>query len=69
MRSLELTRPTFGFVLGTRVALGVGVGLMIADRLSGSRRRQVGRALFAIGALTTVPAALLVRRGMRRRRR
>src|SRR5262245_33937582 len=68
MRSLVLTRPTFGFVLGTRVALGVGVGLLIADRLSASRRRQAGGTLVAIGALTTIPAALLVLRGLRRGR-
>jgi hypothetical protein len=68
MRRLVLNRPTFGFVLGTRVALGVGVGLLLGARLSHARRERAGRALLALGALTTIPAALLVLRGNRRGR-
>jgi len=68
MRSLVMTRPSLGFVIGTRVALGVGVGLLLGARLSNARRERAGRALLAVGALTTIPAALLILRGSRRAR-
>jgi hypothetical protein len=44
--------------------LGAGVGLLLADRLSDRQRTTVGRILFAIGALSTIPLAIdvLVRR-------
>ena len=69
MRNVVMARPTLGFIVATRAALGVGVGLLIADRLSDSQRRRAGRALVAIGALTTIPAAVLALRGLRRGRR
>jgi hypothetical protein len=47
-----------GFVIGTRAALAFGVGLLVADRIPRARRRQIGTALVAIGAATTIPAAL-----------
>jgi hypothetical protein len=68
MRKIVLSPPSFGFVLGTRVALAVGVGLLLADRLSDARRRAAGVALVAIGVATTIPAALWVRHGLRRSR-
>lgn len=42
----------------TRVALGVGIGLLIADRVSKERRTGAGWSLVAIGAITTIPLAL-----------
>jgi len=62
MKSLVLSVPQLGFVVGTRVALALGIGLLISRRLSESKRRVVGRRLVAIGALTTIPAAVLVAR-------
>lgn len=43
----------------TRVALGIGIGLLMSRRLREGARRRAGRTLLAIGALTTIP---LVRR-------
>jgi hypothetical protein len=64
MKDVVLDLPTFGFVVGTRVALGAGVGLLVADKLSGARRRVLGTILVAAGALTTIPAAISVMRGV-----
>jgi hypothetical protein len=64
MRNLALDFPTLGFVVTTRAALGVGVGLLLAERLSPDQRRAVGIALVAIGAATTVPAVMAVFRSM-----
>ncbi|HYT66027.1 MAG TPA: hypothetical protein VEL51_06400 [Vicinamibacterales bacterium] len=63
MPSLSLNFPTFGFVVGTRAALGVGIGLLLADRLPPERRRTVGLTLVTIGAATTIPAIMAIRRG------
>jgi hypothetical protein len=62
MNNVILSPPKFGFVVITRVALALGIGLLISQRLSEGRRRRVGRTLVAIGALTTIPAAMFVAR-------
>ena len=54
-RSLSI--PEIGIIGGTRAALGLGVGLLLADRLDPAQRRAVGWTLFAVGALTTIPIA------------
>jgi hypothetical protein len=53
-----LTIPEIVLIGGTRVALGVGLGFLIADKLSRDARKGAGWALLAIGALSTVPLAL-----------
>ena len=50
-----LTIPEIMLVAGTRVALGVGVGLLISDRLNEDQRKAAGWALFGVGVLTTIP--------------
>jgi hypothetical protein len=55
MKERSLTIPTIGLIAGTRVALGVGIGLLISDRLYKDQRKAVGWALFGLGVLTTVP--------------
>jgi hypothetical protein len=65
MKSVLLTLPTFGFIVATRAALGVGVGLLMSERVPPQRRRAIGAALVAIGAATTVPAAMSVARSLR----
>ena len=60
MKDMPLDLPTFGFVVMTRAILGVGLGLLIAGRLSDQQRRAVGRALVAVGVATTIPAAFAV---------
>jgi hypothetical protein len=68
MKSLVLRAPEFGFMVGTRVALAAGIGLLLASRVPADRRRVIGAALVAIGAATTVPAAMMAFRGLRRSR-
>ena len=60
MNDLVLSPPLLGFVVGTRAALGFGLGLLLASRIPESRRRAVGLTLVAIGAATTIPAAMSV---------
>ena len=50
----------------TRAMLGVGVGLLLADRLPAVRRRTVALTLVSIGAATTVPAIAAVLRAKNR---
>jgi hypothetical protein len=47
-------------IAGTRVALGAGVGLLLADKFSKDRRKGAGWALLAVGALTTIPIVMNV---------
>ena len=60
MNKLVLSLPTLGFVVGTRAALGVGVGLLLSGKMTRSQRRAVGMTLVAIGVATTIPAAIAV---------
>ena len=65
MKHFELNVPTLGFVVATRAALGVGIGLLLSDRLPPERRRTLGLTLIGVGAATTLPAAIAVRRGLK----
>ena len=58
MRETSVTFPELGLIAGTRAALGAGVGLLLADRLSDEQRKAVGWTLFLVGAISTVPLAL-----------
>lgn len=60
MRETTLTLPQLALIAGTRGALGAGIGLLLADRLSEPERRAVGWTLVLVGALTTVPLAIEV---------
>lgn len=64
MKRIDLNLPTFGFVVGSRAALGVGIGLLLAGRMPDSRRRAAGLALVAAGAAATIPAAMAVFRNV-----
>jgi len=55
MNKREVTIPIIGLVAGTRLALGIGLGLLLADRLPPRSRNGAGWALVAFGALTTIP--------------
>ncbi len=52
--------PDLFLVAGTRVLLGTGIGLLLADRLAHRRRRAIGWALFLGGAASTIPIAYKV---------
>jgi len=58
MMERKLTGPEIALVAGTRVALGIGIGLLISGKLSDDQRRGAGLALALVGALTTIPLAL-----------
>jgi hypothetical protein len=66
MKTVVLSMPMFAFVVGTRVALGAGIGLLLSKKIPESRRRAVGLTLVSIGAATTIPAAIAVFRGHKR---
>jgi len=55
MKERNLTIPEIGLIAMTRVVLGVGIGLLVADRLNAEQRKSVGFALLAVGALSTIP--------------
>jgi hypothetical protein len=42
-------------IAGTRVALGIGLGLLISDRLNEDQRKAAGWALLGVGVMTTIP--------------
>jgi hypothetical protein len=63
MKTVVLSMPMFAFVVGTRAALGAGIGLLLSKKISESKRRTVGLTLVSIGAATTIPAAFAVFRG------
>jgi hypothetical protein len=64
MRKVRLSLPQMMFVIATRAALAGGVALLNSDRLKRPSRKKIGWILAGIGALTTVPAAMMARRNL-----
>lgn len=60
LKERRVTVPELMLIGGTRVALGLGLGLLIKDRLNKDQRKAAGVALLIVGALTTVPLAIEV---------
>jgi hypothetical protein len=60
MREAKLTLPEISLIAGTRVALGAGAGLLLAEKLSDEKRRAVGWTLLFAGIATTFPLAVNV---------
>ena len=58
MREHRVTVPELALIAGTRGMLGVGIGLLLAERLRSHRRQTVGWTLLVIGAISTIPIAL-----------
>jgi hypothetical protein len=58
MMERKLTLAELFLIAGTRVALGMGVGLLLSGHLSRDQRRAAGIALAVVGAVTTVPLVL-----------
>ena len=52
------TTPEIAMIAGTRVALGLGIGMLLSGRLSREQRKAAGLALFIVGAASTVPFVL-----------
>jgi hypothetical protein len=57
MKSAELTPPEIGLISITRVMLGAGVALLLADSLNEDQRKLIGRTLLLMGAVSTIPLA------------
>ena len=55
MKPRTLTIPELALLAGTRVALGIGVGLMIAEKIPRDTRKGAACALLLVGALSTIP--------------
>ena len=60
MKDVLLSPPMFGFVIVTRAMLAFGAGLLLSKRIPEARRRPIALTLIAIGAATTIPAAMSV---------
>lgn len=58
MQKRTVTIPELMLIAGTRFAFGVGVGLLIGEKVPRDARRGAGWALVAVGAVTTIPLAL-----------
>jgi hypothetical protein len=56
----RLSVPDLILIAGTRVAFGIGIGLLLFDRLNRDQRRAAGLALVGVGAATTIPLAISV---------
>ncbi len=54
MRQITLTLPEIGLIGGTRFAIGVGIGLLISDRLSRDQRQGAAWALLAVGVISSI---------------
>lgn len=60
MKEVTLHPRWLAFIAGTRGALGVGLGLLLSQKLPAARRQRLGWTLVGIGAATTIPAAMKV---------
>jgi hypothetical protein len=60
MRERSLTLPEIMLIGGTRIALGAGIALLLAQKLSGGQRRGAGWALLTVGVLSSIPLVITV---------
>lgn len=58
MREHRITIPELALIAATRGMLGIGIGLLTAERLRTHTRHTVGWTLFAIGVASTIPLVL-----------
>jgi len=58
MNVRDLSVPELILIVGTRVALGIGVGLLLSNRLDRSQRTAAGLSLALVGGLSTIPIAM-----------
>jgi hypothetical protein len=60
MSQTNITLPELALVAGTRVLLGAGLGLLLADHFPADQRKGVGWTMLLVGLVTTVPLAFEV---------
>jgi hypothetical protein len=58
LKQRTVTLPELILIGGTRAAIGLGVGLLVKDKLNKDQRKAAGLALVLIGALSTIPLAI-----------
>jgi H+/gluconate symporter-like permease len=58
MKKAALTLPEIMLIAGTRVMVGAGGALLLADYLKEDKRKKIGWTLFLIGCLSTIPLAI-----------
>jgi hypothetical protein len=56
----NISLPEMILWTGTRVALGIGVGMLISRRLSKDAMKAAGLALTVVGGFTTIPLAVAI---------
>jgi hypothetical protein len=61
MTEKKLTIPEIALLAGTRVGLGMGIGLLLANFLTRDERRSAGLSLLVMGILTTIPIAMEIK--------
>ena len=57
-KKITLALPQLALIGMTRGMLGIGIGLLLAERLDRRIARGMGIALAAVGVLTTIPIAV-----------
>lgn len=55
---VTMSYPELGLVAATRGALGVGLGLLLANTLSRNKRKAIGLPLFIGGVLSSIPIGM-----------
>jgi hypothetical protein len=52
--------PELAVWTATRVAAGIGIGLLLARHMNNEERKAAGLALISVGGVTTVPLAISI---------
>jgi hypothetical protein len=65
MKEANIALPKLGAIAVTRVLLGIGIGLLLSEKIGRDRRAIIGGVLAAFGALSTIPIAIGVVKQMR----
>jgi len=65
MRQRLLSFPEILAFGATRGLIGLGLGLLLSDRIAHRRRRRVAFAMLGIGAASTIPLGMRMFRGTR----
>jgi len=62
-RRYNVTFPELGVLAVTRGLIGLGAGLLLANRISREKRKAIGLPLFIGGVLSTIPIAMHIFNG------
>jgi hypothetical protein len=60
MKETRLALSELALIASTRVMLGGGIALLLAERLNKEQRKAIGLTLFLVGAVTTIPLGMTV---------